>query len=271
MERNQPLEALESSDAFVSMWRLLASGFDHPELGNEGRLMFAWPDAPLPVYNQIFVTGAIGEAGELSLEVGRAARFLHARKHPGMITVCHDRLSGSALKSLEAIFRQQGFAPIQRITGMAGDVPSGAESASCSGGRAAGEGRLVRAANGRLVTEINCLAYNLPGGLGESSLPRPSLWQAAFPYIQYAEGRPVATATTLVGDGFLYLAMVATVPEARGKGYGEAVVRHSLQQTRKATGIGRSLLHSSVAGRSLYKRLGYHVTARFTSYMPHPE
>ena len=43
---------------------------------------------------------------------------------------------------------------------------------------------------------------------------------------QFIEGdKPVSTATVTINEGRLFLFLVATMPEARRKGYGEAVVR----------------------------------------------
>jgi ribosomal protein S18 acetylase RimI-like enzyme len=60
---------------------------------------------------------------------------------------------------------------------------------------------------------------------------------------------------------------VATAPDARRKGYGEAVVRYALQAAHVATGIRRTVLHATQAGYQLYLRLGYHPTGKFMGCM----
>ena len=60
---------------------------------------------------------------------------------------------------------------------------------------------------------------------------------------QFIEGdKPVSTATVTINEGRLFLFLVATMPEARRKGYGEAVVRHALQTAHETTGIRRTVL-----------------------------
>jgi hypothetical protein len=61
------------------------------------------------------------------------------------------------------------------------------------------------------------------------------------------------------------------MPEARCKGYGEAVVRHALQTAYEATGISRTVLHATEAGYPLYLRLGYSPTVKFMGCMLGPE
>ena len=81
------------------------------------------------------------------------------------------------------------------------------------------------------------------------------------------DDRAVSTATTMVLGNVLYLALVATVEDARKKGYGEAVVRHSLQAAHEATGLRRTTLHATEDGRPVYTRLGYRPVGDFTWYM----
>jgi len=129
--------------------------------------------------------------------------------------------------------------------------------------------RIERASGrGEIVTDVNSTAYGLPLESGRDSLLHLPFWQNAFPYVGYVGDRPVSTATTIVHEDVLYLALVATVPDARRKGYAEAVIRHSLQKAHDATGLSRTVLHATEAGLPVYKRLGYHTVADFTWYMP---
>ena len=78
----------------------------------------------------------------------------------------------------------------------------------------------------------------------------------------------MATATTIVQPECLYLALVATAPDVQGKGYGQMVLAHSLRKAHQATGLTRTILHSTQAGWPLYDRLGYRSVARLTCYAP---
>ena len=96
-----------------------------------------------------------------------------------------------------------------------------------------------------------------------------TLWhEHAYGFVAYEGDKPVSTATAIINEGCLFLFLVATMPEARRKGYGEAVVRHALQTAHEATGISRTVLHATEAGYPLYFRLGYHPTAKFMGCMP---
>ncbi len=103
-------------------------------------------------------------------------------------------------------------------------------------------------------------------GMAGNVLPLQTLSRP--PLLGYENGRAVSTASAIVTEEYLYLALVATRPDARNKGYAEAVVRHALQTAHEATGLKRTILHATGAGFPVYKRVGYHPTARLMTYKP---
>lgn len=83
----------------------------------------------------------------------------------------------------------------------------------------------------------------------------------------YLGGHPVGTAATITVEGAIGVYSVATLPEHRGHGIGEALVRHAVERAGAATGIERSVLQASRDGESLYIRLGYRPVARFAIFV----
>ena len=95
-----------------------------------------------------------------------------------------------------------------------------------------------------------------------------TLWRKhAYGFVAYEGDKPVSTATGIVNEGCIFLFLVATLPEVRRRGYGEAVVRHALQTAHGATGIRRTVLHATEAGYPVYVRLGYSPTVKFMGCM----
>ena len=104
----------------------------------------------------------------------------------------------------------------------------------------------------------------MPEETSPSLIKEEMFWHGhAYGFVAYKGDKPVSTATAIINEGRLFLFMVATMPEARRKGYGEAVVRHALQTAHEATGIRRTVLHATEAGYPLYLRLGYRPTVKF--------
>jgi GNAT superfamily N-acetyltransferase len=84
------------------------------------------------------------------------------------------------------------------------------------------------------------------------------LWREdSFGYVGYARGQAVTSAGTFPVAGTIYVAFVATLPEAHGKGYAEAVMRHAIDRGRQGMGLTRMTLHASDMGRPLYQSMGF--------------
>ena len=78
------------------------------------------------------------------------------------------------------------------------------------------------------------------------------------------DARPVAASWSAVIDGHVGIYGVATVPDARRRGYGEAL-------TRAAIAVAPDLpatLQASTMGRPLYERLGFKEVGRFEVWRP---
>jgi GNAT superfamily N-acetyltransferase len=112
------------------------------------------------------------------------------------------------------------------------------------------------------VRDAEALIDEVFGARGEpgSTLTVDCLDERFRVWIGRVDGRPVTTATAWVGGGFVGVYAVATVPDARGRGYGEAV-------TWAATSSRPDLpatLQASSMGLPVYERMGFRTVARFT-------
>lgn len=99
--------------------------------------------------------------------------------------------------------------------------------------------------------------YAWGGFLDEPVLNGPTRF-----WLGFVDGRPVATAAAHVAAGVNTVELVATVEQARGRGYGAAV-------TWAATTADPTLpavLIASDPGRPVYERLGYTALTRWTMW-----
>jgi len=257
-------ELQESSEVMVGAWRRIAENLPHPEIFSRDGLAVTWPNVPMFCFNMVFLTEPCGDAQQLSATVDRAVTVARSRTQPGVLSLTHDLLSGSAAGEADRILAERGYVPGLRIEGMsAKDFPLAQRSLPAGV-------QIERVGNGHDVMRLNCLAYDLPIEVGEASSPHERFWQESFAFVVLEEGRPVSTATTTVVGGVLYLALVATAPEVRRKGYAEAVVRRSLDEAHAATGLTRTMLHATEAGFPVYRRIGYTPVSKHTWYVPQP-
>jgi ribosomal protein S18 acetylase RimI-like enzyme len=59
---------------------------------------------------------------------------------------------------------------------------------------------------------------------------------------------------------------VATLPEHRRRGHGEAVVRYALEQARRESGCERTILQATDYGLQLYLSMGYRTVTTVKVY-----
>jgi len=78
-------------------------------------------------------------------------------------------------------------------------------------------------------------------------------------WVGYVDGQPVSCSAAFVDAEVVGVFMVATLAEARGKGYGSAITWAATSADPELP----ALLHSSDAGRPVYERLGYRIVTRF--------
>lgn len=161
------------------------------------------------------------------------------------------------------IFARYGYAPGITVMGMAADVLAPPlrplPALRCS--------EVRDPASRRTVAELNAIAYEAPLEWGSDYNERSDVWNhGAFGIVGYLDERPAACAVTVPLDGRLYVALVATAREFRRLGCAEAVMRRSLEDAARATGLTRTILHASPMGHPLYAQMGYHDTVPFTVY-----
>jgi len=120
----------------------------------------------------------------------------------------------------------------------------------------------------RDLAMINAQAYGIPAELFEC-MCNLHLWHAdSYGYVGYADGKALTSAAAFPVAGTMYIAFVATVPEAHGKGYAESVMRHSIEQAGSAMGALRMTLHASDMGRPVYQAMGFEPGARVMLLAP---
>ena len=257
-------ELVESLDQFITIWRLIGRPFPQVDATDRPGLAISWPNTRFPFYNSLFLTEQLTDARVLQDRVQEAAAYMRARPYGGLFVVCLDNLSRSAKENLAAILARAKFVQAIPMTGMAGDIlPMEAPGHPAL--------RFVRISDESTIQalgELNCVAYGVPIETSLSLVKEPTLWhQHAYGFVAYEGDNPVSTATAIISEGCVFLFLVATAPDARRKGYGEAVTRHALQRAHEATGIRRTVLHATELGYPVYLRLGYHPTVKFMGCM----
>lgn len=118
------------------------------------------------------------------------------------------------------------------------------------------------------VLDINLRAYGMPLEITPTLIETEAYFseiEKEYGFLAYDGDEAVSTATVVELDGWLYVALVATEPAQRSKGYAEAVMRHALAESASALGITRTALDATAMGEPIYQRMGYSATGEVWS------
>ena len=85
-------------------------------------------------------------------------------------------------------------------------------------------------------------------------------------WVGYRDGLPVATAASVLSEGALGIYNVATAPEHRKHGYGEAITRFAIGSGSQEARVQRLVLQSTSQGHRLYDRMGFYPVTRILVY-----
>lgn len=104
------------------------------------------------------------------------------------------------------------------------------------------------------AARLNDAAYGFPGDFERAFHERPP--EPAHLYLARADGAPACTVLAYEENGECGIYLVATLPEARGRGLATALMTHALLEAR-GRGCVTTSLQATQRGRPVYQRLGY--------------
>jgi ribosomal-protein-alanine N-acetyltransferase len=84
-------------------------------------------------------------------------------------------------------------------------------------------------------------------------------------FLLYENGKPVATGAYYAFDTFS-IENIGTLPEARGKGYAQIIVKKLLQEARRLW-YHQAALVASEMGTPVYKKLGFTILHETTTFV----
>ena len=249
---------------FLRSWELCTSPFPGVELFDGSGIATRWANIDFRFYNALCLTAELYGERALAQTVCEGVDFMRARPYPGWMVVSRESLSEPAQSVLAGLIVSMQLASMP-ATGMAGEILPLDE-------RVIPNLRFERISDDNTVAtfaELNCLAYGFPIEVGRSVIGANTFWREhAYGFIAYEGELPVATATGIACGTSIFLFLVATRPEAQRKGYADAVIRRALNAAHAATGIRRTSLQATDAGRPVYRRLGYLDVCRYTCLWP---
>jgi len=258
------LEIEESARQFSRAWSMFAKNSRDGAVLERPGMLIADSGVTWPAMNAAFVTRPVDDSRAFAAQLQHAIEHFAARGREFMVVLTPDQIAPEVRESLEQELASLRFVPALQLEGMVADAlqPPSHQRPSL-------EIRPVADEHTRLaIAELNAVAYEIPRDWAVEALAVPELWTDEITgYVGYIKDRAVTCAAVLLIESVLYVALVATLPEHRGRGLAESVMRFALHSARLRDGGERSILHSTPAGINLYKQMGYRFVTSFTLYI----
>jgi GNAT superfamily N-acetyltransferase len=224
-------------------------------------LSFTNAKQPWFLVNVCALRTAVTDQADLARRAREAANYFAEYRNPWVLTGSDDWFGHDADSALSGV----GLVHKTEVVGMAAErlLPPARPLPQVALRRINDEETRLA------LTDLNADSYDVPRQWGRLAVASAALWkEPLFGTIAYVNGGPVSGAFALPIDDALYVAWVATAKEHRRKGLAESVIRTSLDDARKETGLDRTLLHATADGHPVYLRMGYRDVVRFPFYGP---
>jgi GNAT superfamily N-acetyltransferase len=235
--------------ALVEAWRTMVGRLPGATLEHSDGVATAFGHVSLPLMNlSVLDRPCVDEAG-FRRALGVARERARSCSHPSLVVLC----PAWAPSEWRRIAGEAGLTQADSMTGMAADVLAPPRRApppiDC---------RLVRdPAAAADVAVVNADAYGMPPEMAEF-ISHPDIWtRDTLGVVGYVGAEAVSCTAAFVIGEMIYVALVATLRDAHGKGYAEAVMRHAIRCAQDAAGPKRVWLHATAMGRPLYQSMGF--------------
>jgi GNAT superfamily N-acetyltransferase len=231
-------------------WRVMCAGAPkYVEAVSEG-IQYIFSGLPISFFNLALLTDTGLSAETLSARGREACAWAVAQSVPWLLMVTHERLESGV--DVAATLEACGLAAVMPMTGMRARTVAAA---------AAVPGLQLTVPQDdsgcAAIVDVNALAYGMDLEASKAAIGSRTFWKDHFPVLGVTDGKPVSCATVLMVDGHRYVALVATEPGQRRRGFGEATMRQALENAARAHGETPTVLHATDAGRPVYERMGY--------------
>lgn len=215
------------------------------------------------MFNAAFLSAPVASDAELAQRILLANTHFDARGLEWAYWVCEGWLPGRVRKRSRRALESYGLRHSVDLPGMVAErvAPPLRDLPSLDVRRVAAAGAVRDA-----FCAIGALCFHVPPAWFNQVFDNDAVWQDFAGYVGYYDREPVSTAAIVLGGDALGVYNVATIPIRQRHGFGEAVMRHALDDARGRFGLERAVLQSTPAGFNLYRRMGFRTVTNVAVY-----
>jgi GNAT superfamily N-acetyltransferase len=242
-------------------WRVMCRDAPGRRVSSADGIDYIFSGLPVAFFNVAILTQPSISASALRALGHAACEWAAEMPVPWFLVVTHESIDPGV--DVAAILGDCGLGAALPLTGMfATHVPPVASAPT---------GLQITVAGGdaecATLVDINSAAYEMDLEPVKIVLGKKAIWNDHVAVLGSVDGAPASGAAVLMVDGCRYVALVATAPAHRRRGYAEVVMRRALEVAASAHGERPTVLHATDAGRQIYARMGYAPISTHTLYM----
>ena len=249
-----------SLSQMASAWRLMCTRVPTSVVEAREGITYIFSGVPVSFFNLAMLTGSSVSAEALTAFGNAACAWAGRRPVPWLFAVTHECLAPGvdAAATLDAT----GLAAVMPMTGM--------RTRTVTAPAAVPGMQLTEPQDDDgcgAIVDLNSVAYEMDLAACKPAIGVRAFWKDHFPVLGVLHGKPVSSATVMMVDGARYVALVATDPGHRRRGYADAAMRQALVNAARVHGETLTVLHATDAGRPIYERMGYETISTHTLFM----
>jgi hypothetical protein len=254
-------EVRESHEQFSAAWSLYAHCSSAGEVVDMDGLRVANARQPWFLMNAALLTEPVASQANLEARAHAAMAYFGREHRPWFLAGSRQWLGDDAPETLSRL----GLIKALTVIGMVA-----AQLAPPARPLPEVDTHRIDSEQGRLaLADLNAAAYDVSSAWVRGAVAGESLWHTPlYGYVAYVDGTPVSTAFAVPLHNVLYVGFVATAIAHRRRGLAELVMRRSLEDATRATGITRTALQATADGYPVYIRMGYRPVDEFSLYVP---
>ncbi len=236
------------------MFRSLAACRERAEVKEANGVWIASLAASFQMFNAVFLSAPVVDEQEFQTRIAVGAQFMLARGLPWSLWICDEWLAAPVRKRCVKICARSGLQLASEMPGM------GTERLQPPERRLPPlEFRPVtNEVERRAFCSIGSVCFHVPPGWFEEIFDRRMKDRREFEaWVGYLNGEPIASAATVMTGSVIGVYNVAVLPEFRGRGYAETIMRYAVAQAHEKTGLERVILQSTRQAIGMYERMGF--------------
>ncbi|HVV44395.1 MAG TPA: GNAT family N-acetyltransferase [Bryobacteraceae bacterium] len=249
-------------------FRILAQGRPKANIAELDGVTIASLGAAFQMFNAAFLNREVSGLDDLEKRFRAARAVFDARRISWAFWVCDEWLSRPVRRELLNTCESFGMRAVAEMPGMVADSLRENPRFSLRS-RPAPPLEIRPADDARVMRDfrtVGALCFHVPPAWFAEVFDDTIPSREFRCWVGYHEGRPVATAATVVAHGVIGLYNVAALPGEQGKGFGEAITRHAISEATRESGLQRVILQSTMQGERLYRKLGFREVSRLVVF-----